>query len=115
MTPRQEQLLDFIEAEQLAGRSPSVEEMQRHLDVASRSNVARLLDALEEGGFIKRRRQRARSVVSTRLDLRATAERIVAHVDRWSHSGDGLVMVPREEVEALRAALPAQSQTAKAA
>jgi repressor LexA len=54
LTPRQKQLLKFIVG-QIREHSipPSISEMATHLKVKSKNAVAKLLDALETGGYIK--------------------------------------------------------------
>lgn len=63
MTPKQRQLLDFIEAFTAQHRHPpSYEEMRRALGIAAKSGVSRLLDGLEEQGVIARAARRWRSI-----------------------------------------------------
>ena len=49
------------------GYAPSFEEMADALNVASKSNIHRLLDALEERGFIRRLRHRSRAIEVLRM------------------------------------------------
>lgn len=70
MTEKQYKLLVFIR-EFIAefGYSPSTEEMRVAMDVASKSRIAALLDALEERGMVLRWQNRARSVSLPRGSL----------------------------------------------
>lgn len=63
MTPKQRELLDFIE--QYIGHhryAPTYEEMRLAMGISTKSGVARLLNALEEQGQIVRRASRARAI-----------------------------------------------------
>lgn len=79
MTPKQKELLDFISEYQRSkgGVSPSYEEMQRAIGVSSKSEVARIIEALEAQEFIRRKPGRARSVEVVRRvgDAEARAQR----------------------------------------
>lgn len=57
------------------GYAPSFEEMAEALNVASKSNIHRLLDALEERGFIRRLRHRSRAIEVLRMPPRERSER----------------------------------------
>lgn len=54
LTPRQKQLLEFI-VKQIREHSlpPSISEMAEFLEVKSKNAVAKLLNSLEQGGYIK--------------------------------------------------------------
>lgn len=54
ITKRQKELLQFI-VRQIRDRNmpPSISEMAEYLEVKSKNGVAKLLDSLEEGGYIK--------------------------------------------------------------
>ncbi len=63
LTKKQHQLLTFIDkhiSEQ--GISPSFDEMKEALDLKSKSGIHRLISALEERGFLRRLRHRARAL-----------------------------------------------------
>lgn len=63
LTPRQNECWVFLTkytAEH--GYAPSFEEIADALNVASKSNIHRLLGALEERGFIRRLRHRSRAI-----------------------------------------------------
>ncbi|MGI3778440.1 MAG: transcriptional repressor LexA [Janthinobacterium lividum] len=63
LTRKQHELLSFID-EHLTrtGFSPSFEEMKEALQLRSKSGIHRLISALEERGFLKRRHHRARAL-----------------------------------------------------
>lgn len=71
LTPRQRDLLDFIAAEAREGRCPSHVEMMHRLGLASTSGVNRLLNGLEERGYIRRLPCRARAIEVLRQPPRA--------------------------------------------
>jgi repressor LexA len=63
MTPKQRELLDFIETYIAEHRyAPTYRDMQAHLGLGSTSGVERLLSSLEEQGKIKRSRNRTRGI-----------------------------------------------------
>lgn len=63
LTAKQQQLLRFIQQRlDSDGVSPSFEEMKDALDLKSKSGVHRLINALEERGFIRRLPNRARAL-----------------------------------------------------
>ncbi len=63
LTKKQHQLLTFID-EHISekGISPSFDEMKEALDLKSKSGIHRLISALEERGFLRRLRHRARAL-----------------------------------------------------
>jgi repressor LexA len=68
LTPKQHQLLVFIDKHLRAtGCSPSFEEMKAALDLRSKSGIHRLITALEERGFLRRHKHRARALEVLRL------------------------------------------------
>jgi repressor LexA len=68
LTRKQHQLLMFIDKHlRETGFSPSFEEMKEALDLKSKSGIHRLITALEERGFLKRRAHRARALEVMRL------------------------------------------------
>ncbi|MFN6954368.1 MAG: transcriptional repressor LexA [Acetobacteraceae bacterium] len=68
LTRKQHQLLMFIDKHlRETGFSPSFEEMKDALDLKSKSGIHRLITALEERGFLKRRAHRARALEVVRL------------------------------------------------
>ena len=63
LTKKQHQLLTFIDKHiSEKGISPSFDEMKEALDLKSKSGIHRLISALEERGFLRRLRHRARAL-----------------------------------------------------
>jgi len=68
LTKKQLELLNFIhERIRESGIAPSFDEMKEALGLRSKSGVHRLINALEERGFIRRMPHRARALEVTRL------------------------------------------------
>ena len=68
LTRKQHELLIFIDKHLRAtGFSPSFEEMKEALKLKSKSGIHRLITALEERGFLRRRAHRARALEVIRL------------------------------------------------
>jgi repressor LexA len=68
LTRKQHELLIFIESHlKSTGFSPSFEEMKDALDLRSKSGIHRLISALEERGFLRRRHHRARALEVVRM------------------------------------------------
>ncbi len=68
LTRKQHELLMFIDRHlRDTGFSPSFEEMKEALRLKSKSGIHRLITALEERGFLKRRAHRARALGVIRL------------------------------------------------
>jgi repressor LexA len=68
LTPKQQELLSFIHNRlEEGGVSPSFEEMKEALDLRSKSGIHRLINALEERGFIRRLPNRARALEVLKL------------------------------------------------
>lgn len=68
LTAKQQELLTFIYNRlDEAGVSPSFEEMKDALDLRSKSGIHRLINALEERGFIRRLANRARALEILKL------------------------------------------------
>lgn len=103
LTARQYELLLFInERIRESGIAPSITEMDLALGCGGRSNSHRMLQALEQKGFIKRLRKRNRAIEVLRLPENAipppaaagnrasvlTTNRVPAHL------GQGVVGVP---------------------
>ena len=82
LTSKQHQLLLFINQRLTdSGVSPSFDEMKDALGLKSKSGVHRLINALEERGFIRRMANRARALEVLRLpDTQASAEKPVSNV-----------------------------------
>jgi len=76
LTPRQNDCWVFLaKYTEEHGYAPSFEEMADALNVASKSNIHRLLDALEERGFIRRLRHRSRAIEVLRMPPRERIKR----------------------------------------
>jgi repressor LexA len=75
LTRKQHELLTFIDRHLAAtGFSPSFEEMKAALNLKSKSGIHRLISALEERGFLRRRHHRARALEVVRMpDATGTA------------------------------------------
>lgn len=68
LTRKQHELLIFIDRHlKNTGFSPSFEEMKEALQLRSKSGIHRLISALEERGFLKRRHHRARALEIVRM------------------------------------------------
>jgi repressor LexA len=68
LTRKQHELLTFIDRHlRSTGFSPSFEEMKDALKLRSKSGIHRLITALEERGFLRRRAHRARALEVLRL------------------------------------------------
>jgi len=68
LTRKQHELLIFIDKHlRSTGLSPSFEEMKDALKLKSKSGIHRLITALEERGFLRRRAHRARALEVLRL------------------------------------------------
>ncbi len=74
LTRKQHELLLFIDRHLKAtGFSPSFEEMKEALQLRSKSGIHRLISALEERGFLRRRHHRARALEVVRMPNEALA------------------------------------------
>ncbi len=64
LTKRQQDLLEYLRtyARDNGGRSPSYDEMKAALNLASKSGVAGLVEALQDKGFIRKMYCRARAI-----------------------------------------------------
>ncbi len=79
LTRKQHELLMFIDRHLRAtGFSPSFEEMKDALRLKSKSGIHRLITALEERGFLKRRAHRARALEVLRLPENVAPRRVEA-------------------------------------
>ena len=68
LTRKQYELLMYVDRHlKQTGFSPSFEEMKDALNLKSKSGIHRLISALEERGFLGRRRHRARALEVLRL------------------------------------------------
>ena len=72
LTSQQSTLLHYIDARlKDGGVSPSFDEMAKLLGLRSKSGVHRMLDGLEERGFIRRMKNRSRAIEVIRLPGKA--------------------------------------------
>jgi len=77
LTRKQLELLTFIDRHLRAtGFSPSFEEMKEALQLKSKSGIHRLITALEERGFLRRRAHRARALEVICLPENLTPRRV---------------------------------------
>ena len=68
LTRKQHELLSYIDVHlKETGFSPSFDEMKDALNLRSKSGIHRLISALEERGFLRRRHHRARALEVLRL------------------------------------------------
>ncbi len=117
LTRKQHELLIFIDKHlRETGFSPSFEEMKEALALKSKSGIHRLITALEERGFLKRRAHRARALEVIRLPENLSPRRAAAppqpkeaplspNVIRGNFSGQP-VAPPRAANEATSVQLP---------
>jgi repressor LexA len=76
LTRKQYELLVYIDKHlKQTGFSPSFEEMKDALNLKSKSGIHRLISALEERGFLGRRRHRARALEVLRMPENLSAAR----------------------------------------
>ena len=79
LTRKQHELLVFIDKHlRTTGFSPSFEEMKEALNLRSKSGIHRLITALEERGFLRRRAHRARALEVIRLPENLAPRRAAA-------------------------------------
>src|SRR4051794_4689271 len=79
LTKKQYELLLYIDHHlKQTGFSPSFEEMKEALKLKSKSGIHRLISALEERGFLGRRRHRARALEVLKLPENQAAREAVA-------------------------------------
>ena len=116
LTRKQHELLIFIDGHlKRTGFSPSFEEMKEALQLKSKSGIHRLISALEERGFLRRRHHRARALEVARLpddvNARAQAEAVAESVATFAPNvirGDFSARLPgvRAAEEAAAVQLP---------
>jgi len=89
LTPKQQELLSFIQTRlEEGGVSPSFEEMKEALDLRSKSGIHRLINALEERGFIRRLPNRARALEVLKLpDAMHRAPKVIVPLKATSPAG----------------------------
>lgn len=103
LTAKQQQLLAFIDDRLSSGGvSPSFDEMKDALGLKSKSGVHRLVNALEERGFIRRLPNRARALEVLKLPEgfeskstpAQTSNVVVGDFDRSNDVDDNLRQIP---------------------
>jgi repressor LexA len=94
LTKKQFELLLFInEKMRETGIAPSFDEMKAALDLRSKSGIHRLINALEERGFIRRMAHRARAIEILRMPEAAGGTSLAP--SRPEAEGSGRVIRPR--------------------
>ena len=94
LTRKQHELLIFIDRHlKSTGFSPSFEEMKEALQLKSKSGIHRLISALEERGFLRRRHHRARALEVMRLPDDVSARAPIAEV-RAEQAASGSTFAP---------------------
>ncbi len=87
LTRKQHELLTFIDKHlRETGFSPSFEEMKEALQLKSKSGIHRLISALEERGFLRRRHHRARALEVTRMPEESGRRPLAAEASVLSES-----------------------------
>jgi repressor LexA len=95
LTRKQHELLIFIDRHlRETGFSPSFEEMKEALRLKSKSGIHRLITALEERGFLKRRAHRARALEVIRLPENLAAARQAAAPSATAPAAAGQAPAP---------------------
>jgi len=90
LTRKQHELLMFIDQHlKSTGFSPSFEEMKEALQLKSKSGIHRLISALEERGFLRRRHHRARALEVARLPESATSRAETSGARQEPAAGSG--------------------------
>lgn len=113
LTQKQRELLMFIHQRQSAdGVSPSYEEMKQALGLHSKSGIHRLINGLEERGFIKRLPNRARAIEILRLPETASAASEKGKVVRGSFAKKPVREVPEARPEAANVNVPLHGRIA---
>lgn len=104
LTVKQRDLLTFIqETTYRKGYAPYYDEMREHLGLQSKSGIHRMIQALEERGFIRRMKNRARAIDVVRHDLGGSdnAEFIRAAALKIQSLAEGYGGLPRDEIVSL--------------
>src|SRR6202167_2307948 len=94
LTRKQCELLIYIDSYlKRTGYSPSFEEMKEALQLKSKSGIHRLISALEERGFLRRRHHRARALEVVRLPDDVAARPPAVELPREA-AGGGAAFAP---------------------
>jgi len=97
LTRKQHELLTFIDRHlKSTGFSPSFEEMKEALQLKSKSGIHRLISALEERGFLRRRHHRARALEVVRLpdDVAARPPMVESRAEQAASGAGGASFAP---------------------
>lgn len=95
LTRKQHELMVFIDRHLKAtGFSPSFEEMKEALQLKSKSGIHRLISALEERGFLRRRHHRARALEVMRLPDDMTARALPQTAEARAAQGGAVAFSP---------------------
>lgn len=115
LTRKQHELLTFIDRHLKAtGFSPSFEEMKEALELKSKSGIHRLISALEERGFLRRRHHRARALEVVRLPDMATPQGMAEPVAAQAEAA-GLAPPPGFSPNVIRGDFTARLQGVRSA
>ncbi|WP_421993945.1 transcriptional repressor LexA [Roseococcus sp.] len=107
LTRKQHELLMFINQHlEETGFSPSFDEMKAALDLKSKSGIHRLITALEERGFLRRRAHRARALEVVRLPGSAIPPRVDAAEEIAANVVQGNFGRPPKQEKASSVTLP---------
>lgn len=105
LTSKQKELFEFIESELIAkGVAPSFDEMKNHLGLSSKSGVHRLVSALEERGYIRKSKNRARCMRlvrgrSFKSDTRGNVENLLASMEKQIAMSQQWKKEPQEAIK----------------
>lgn len=81
MTPKQRKLLNYVSTRIARdGYAPSLAECARHMRTKSTSNIGRMLNSLEQSGYVVRDRNRVRGLkICPDISLVGAAQEPVKH------------------------------------
>lgn len=96
LTAQQHKLLEFIDARvKERGVSPSFDEMKDALGLKSKSGIHRLINALEERGFIRRLANKARAIEVVRKPNQEASATVTGSVITGAFGGGGSAPLTR--------------------
>ena len=100
LTPRQQELLDFLRKEQhRLGVMPSSREVQKHFGFASQTAAMDLLRALERKGAIRRLPGKARAVILSAGDESSISDSPFMDIPIYGNIAAGMPQETGEEIE----------------
>ncbi len=108
LTPRQRNILEFIQNEQREkGVTPSTREIQGHFGFASQTSVMQYIATLERKGFLSRQARKARALITPHQKLGITDIPIYGQIpagmsEMTEENVEGHVSLDRETVNASR-------------